>query len=71
MISDEREVIISIKKENSPKPTEMGKRRGIIKGGASDVREYEERFERLKKNARKEKIIGQDPLIEALNHPIM
>jgi len=71
MISDEREVIISIKKENRPKPTEMGKRRGIIKGDAIDVREYKERFEQLKKNARKEKIIGKDPLIEALNHPIM
>jgi hypothetical protein len=71
MICDEREVIISIKQVNRPKPTKMGKRRGITKDNAKDVREYKEKFEQLKKNARKEKITGQDPLLEALNHPIM
>ncbi len=31
MICDERKVIVSVKEENGPKPTVMGKRIGVIK----------------------------------------
>ena len=70
MICDERKVIVSVKEENRTKPTVMGKRIGVIKDTASDVRKYMEKFKELKKNARKQRIVGQDPLLEALNHPI-
>jgi hypothetical protein len=71
MICDDRTVIVSIKNENRTKPTEMGRRHGTIKSRITDVREYKKRFEELKKKAVKEKIKGQDPLLEALNHPIV
>jgi sugar-specific transcriptional regulator TrmB len=70
MICDERKVIVSIKEKNRTKPTVMGKRIGVIKDTASEVRKYMEMFEGLKKNARKQRIEGEDPLLAALNHPI-
>jgi hypothetical protein len=70
MICDERKVIVSVKEKNRTEPTVMGKRMGVIKDTASEVRKYMKMFEGLKKNARKQRIVGEDPLLAALNHPI-
>jgi hypothetical protein len=72
MICDERKVIVSVKEKIRTKPlvSVMGKRIGLIKDTASEVRKYMEMFEGLKKNARKQRIVGEDPLLAVLNHPI-
>lgn len=64
MICDERKVIVSVKEKNRTK------RIGVIKDTANEVRKYMDMFEGLKKNARKQRILGKDPLLAALNHPI-
>ena len=65
MICDERKVIVSVKEKNRTKP-----RIGVIKDTTNEVRKYMDMFEGLKKNARKQRILGKDPLLAALNHPI-
>ena len=64
MISDDNIVIVSQKDENGIKPTPMDKRRGLILDDPNAVEQYIQRFERLKINAKKEKIRGLDPLVK-------
>ena len=58
MICDDDIVIISQKDENRIKPTPMGRRKGLILDDLNAVKQYIQRFEKLKINARKEKIRG-------------
>jgi hypothetical protein len=70
MICDDKIAIVSQKDENRIKPTPMGKRRGSIINDSKAVKQYITRFEKLKINAKKEKIRGLDPLVKALQNPI-
>ena len=43
---------------------------GLILDDINAVKQYIQRFEKLKINAKKEKIRGLDPLVKALHNPI-
>ena len=48
----------------------MGRRVGLILDGINAVKQYIQRFEKLKINAKKEKIRGLYRLVKALHNPI-
>ena len=68
MIIDDKKVIVSQKEENRIKPTPMGNRKGKILDDSDEVKKYIQTFEKLKENARKEKIQGIDPLVKAVRN---
>jgi hypothetical protein len=70
MICDDKYVIVSKKDENRTKPTQMGNRKDFVIDDRGKVKEYIQRFNRLKRNAQKKNIQGSDPLVKALRNPL-
>jgi hypothetical protein len=69
MIIDNKKVIISYKERGRKIPTPMGDRKGKLTDTQKEVKQRSVRFEKLKKEAKKEGLSGVDPLQRILNNP--
>jgi hypothetical protein len=67
MIIDNKKVIISYKERDLKIPTPMGDRKGKLTDTLKEVKKYLLVFEKLKKEAIKESMSGEDPLQRILN----
>jgi hypothetical protein len=70
MICDYNIVTTSQKDKNRMKRTKIGNRRGSILTDKDDIRKYITEFDRLKAKANKQKITGNDPLIDLLQNTV-